>query len=190
LSENESPQKNNPAEQRLAVRLFDARELGESLREVATDIIRAEEQNVESRWFHSKKDVDLFIWKDQSHNIIKQQVTFYGQLVEWNVIEGLRTGLIVEDETSQGISASPLIRYDSAPQPHSIEQGVDIIGYIQLMADEDKLQLIENFIRNPHFAMMKPENILQRYGLHLRKSKDQSLWRRLLNRLGLSGKKK
>src|SRR4051812_41729358 len=82
--------------------LFDAEQIGKSLREVAVDVIETEGSTILSRWFHSKHDVELFLWTDAENNVIKHQVTFYGQAVEWNVFEGVKTGVIVEHENSLG----------------------------------------------------------------------------------------
>ena len=147
--------KENPQPSKSAVHTFNAKDLGLSLREVAVDVMRKEQNEVESRWFHSLKDVDLFIWKDHRQRIIKQQVTYYGQLVEWNPIEGVRTGLIIEDETrdtrgiegsSNGVKGSVLIRYDVEPQKHAIEQGAEIIGYVPGLAEDLRQALVSNLL--------------------------------------------
>ncbi len=190
MSDNESPQQNNQPSIAEAVKMFNAKELGRSLREVAVDMMKNENRNIESHWFHSSKDADMFIWKDESKNIIKQQVTFYGQLIEWNVLEGVRTGLLVEDEASQKMGSSPLIRYDQRPQQHGIEQGVDIVSHVQGLSDGDKLQIIENFTKSPHFNQMTSEEIIQRYGLYLKSNKAPSWLLKLLQSIGLFGKKK
>lgn len=170
--------------------MFNAKELGRSLREVAVDVMQKENRNIESHWFHSNKDADMFIWKDENKNIIKQQVTFYGQLIEWNVLEGVRTGLLIEDEASQKMGSSPLIRYDHMPQQHGIEQGVDIISHVQGISDSDKLQIIENFTKSPHFNQMTSEEIIRRYGLYLKSNRPHSWLQKLMMALGLWGKKK
>jgi hypothetical protein len=182
---NENQPKNNEY-----VKTFNAKDLGQSLREVAVDVIRRDDKDIESRWFHSNKDADLFIWSDEKKNILKQQVTFYGQVVEWNVVEGLRTGLLIEDETSQGMSASPLIRYDISPQKHTIEQSIDIVGHIGGLSSLDKSQVIINFTKASIFSELSPEEILKRFGIEdVYKHKDNWILK-MLKSLGLVGKKK
>jgi hypothetical protein len=179
-----------PTSELEGVKIFNAKELGRSLREVAVEVLQKEDHNIESHWYHSAKDADMFIWKDQHKNIIKQQVTFYGQLIEWNVLEGVRTGLLIEDEVSQKIGSSPLIRYDSVPQQHGIEQGVDIVSHVQGLTQSDKLKIIENFIQSPHFNQMTPEEVMKRYGLHRQKTQNLTWLTRLMMALGLSVKNK
>ncbi|MCB0350459.1 MAG: hypothetical protein KDD38_04705 [Bdellovibrionales bacterium] len=172
---------------KLSAHLFDARELGLSLKEVATDIIKKEDKEIQSHWYHSSKDADLFIWKDHKNNIIKQQISFYGQLMEWNIIEGVRTGLVIEDETTK-LNGSALIRYDGELQKQTAQQGIDIVGHVPGLNAQDKIDIISNFIKSPLFSQMSPEEILSRYGIQS-KAKTKPEWLiRILNWLGLSGK--
>src|SRR3954462_116810 len=102
--------------------LFDPMDLGRSLREVATDVIKAPRRDVISRWFHSAKDADLFIWMDLKRNVIKQQLSFYGQVVEWNVIEGVKTGHVVVEEHQGRDQGSEFLNFDETPQMRAIDQ--------------------------------------------------------------------
>ncbi|OFZ18135.1 MAG: hypothetical protein A2Z20_06225 [Bdellovibrionales bacterium RBG_16_40_8] len=137
--------KESPPGNKYSIIIFNAKEIGLSLKEVAVEVIKSESSEIESRWFHSKKDADLFIWKDKNKNIIKQQVTFFGQLIEWNIAEGLRTGLLIEDEISQKMGSSPLIKFDVKPQKPAVDQGVDIVEHVPGLSNDEKIRIIENF---------------------------------------------
>lgn len=146
---------------------FDPAGLGESLREVATDVINAGETEIIHRWFHSPKDADLFIWLDKGQNIIKQQITFYGQVVEWNIIEGVRTGVIVEDENRAAVKASDVIRFDARAQKAPIDQALDLLRHIATLNDLERHVLIKNFAQNPTSTSLDPEEFVRRYGAFL-----------------------
>jgi len=146
---------------------FDPADLGESLREVATDVIKAGEAEIVHRWFHSPKDADLFIWLDKGQNIIKQQITFYGQVVEWNIIEGVRTGVIVEDESRAAVKASDMIRFDAQAQRAPIDQALDLLRHIAKLNDLERHVLIKNFAQNPTSTSLDPEEFVRRYGAFL-----------------------
>lgn len=173
----------------VGVQIFNARELGESLKEVAFELIQSEGLDIESRWYHGSKDVDLFIWKDSNKKIIRQQMTFYGQLVEWSAHEGLRTGYIIEDETSQMMSGSPLIHYDPAPQRQTLDQGLDILGHTSCLNSQDKLQIFHCFIKSPNFKYPSMDELALRYNLNLHKS-FLNFKTLIQNWLGLLNKKK
>src|SRR4051794_6420331 len=115
-------------------RFFDPVELGKSLKEVATDVIATTHADVVSRWFHSSKDADLFIWMDKNNNIIKQQLSYYGQVVEWNAVEGLKTGHIVTDEARDRKQGSEILRFDEVPQVTSIQQATQLLNNITALS--------------------------------------------------------
>lgn len=144
MKENANQQANKPT----PVEVFNAKILGSSLQEVAVEFIKSEGLEIESRWFHSKKDADFFIWSDHRKNIVKQQVTYYGQVIEWNIIDGLRTGVLVEDEKSQQMGSSPIIQYDLTPQFHTVTQCIQLIHFIPNLLDTTKSQVIYNFTQS------------------------------------------
>lgn len=157
------------------IEVFSAQLLGKSLRLMEGRTIRTGVQDVTLSLYHSDRDVGLFIWKDQRTNIIKQQLQFHGQVVEWNIIEGTRTGVMIEEgydpygeanvidmRHPQGGQAA--IKYDKVRQPYTIEQVVEILRSIEGMSEAEKAQLIKNFAESPNFSDLKPEEVLSLYG--------------------------
>jgi hypothetical protein len=170
--ENPPPPGNNQRKRlhtpRETIHMFNAREIGGSLTEVAIDLIKSEDRDIESRWYHSPHDADLFYWRDDQKNIIKQQVSFLGQLLEWNVVEGVRTGLLIESAQGTDMS-SPIIRFDSSPQQKTLEQGLEILVNITSMDDEVKQRIMHNFVRAPRLSSLGADEILEKYGRYLGK---------------------
>ena len=74
------------------------KDIGGSVKEMGSDMVKTTHQNVISHWYHSDMDADVIIWRDEKQNIIKQQVNLLGQVIEWNIVDGLRTGFVVEIE--------------------------------------------------------------------------------------------
>lgn len=149
-----------------AIRAFDAKNIGKSLLEVAAEYIKTEEQDIETRWFHSAQDADLFIWRDERKNVIKQQVSFFGQIAEWNLLEGVRTGVVIETEPDKKMAGSQLVQFDSNPVKTTLEQGVEILAYTLGLKDTERRQLIDNFLASPQLAKLSAEEIFARY--HIR----------------------
>lgn len=147
---------------------FDPAVLGESLKEVATDIINTGDAEVIHRWFHSNKDADFFVWQDKNHNVIKQQITFYGQVVEWNIVEGLKTGLIVEDETRSAIKASDIIRFDPTVQKAPVDQAMNLLRHITALNDLERHVFTKNFSAGSTSHKLDPEEFVRRYGSFLK----------------------
>lgn len=159
--------------------LFDPATLGESLKEVATDIIRAGEADVVHRWFHSAKDADFFLWLDQNNNVIKQQITFYGQVVEWNIVEGVKTGLIVEDESRAPVKASDVIRFDGEAQKGPVDQALKLLKHMTALNDLERHVLAKNFSHGPTSKTLDPAEFVRRYGSFLKSKPAPSKLRRL-----------
>jgi hypothetical protein len=134
--------------------LFDPKSLGESFKEMAIDYIETEDSNLQSRWFQSEWDADLFIWTDVNKRpesfqdeMIKYQISFFGQIVEWSIFDGVRTGLIVENENS-GEPTSELIEFDQVPQEKSIQQARHILSFMGPLTTEEQNQMIQGLSEN------------------------------------------
>lgn len=126
-------------------RFFDPADLGRSLREVATDVIATTHHDVISRWFHSTKDADLFLWFErESGDLIKQQLSFYGQVVEWNCVEGLRTGLLIETETGR-VKRSEIVRFDQKAQMRPVHQAVQLLAHVEALPEKERDAIIARF---------------------------------------------
>jgi hypothetical protein len=154
---------------------FNPQKIGGELREVDVSLIQTEDERVVSRWFHGAHDADLFIWADERNNVIKQQVAFCGQIVEWNVLDGIRTGVVVEQEFSEGqMNSSETIYFDSKPQESAINIALDLIKHINSLDEKTREELLHQLKHRPSFFTMQPEEILRRYGTY---SSDK-VWKR------------
>jgi hypothetical protein len=166
---------------------FNPKEIGRSLKEVATDIVKTESQDIVSRWFHSHQDVDLFIWMDDHKNIIKQQLSFHGQVVEWNLIEGVKTGFIFEDETQKRgpHPESELVKYDEALQRQTLEQAMAVVSCIDALKAEEKSALLENFLKDPSLGNLSPEVFLKKYRrVEVKPAAEPGFFKRFLSKIG------
>jgi len=115
---------------KVEVTFLNPRELGETLQKVASNFLDGEKSAYESHWYHSNKDADFFYWLDKNQSIVKQQLIFCGQLIEWSKADGLRTGLVIEDEVNQSMGNSPMVHFDQKPQSATIEQGCEILRHV------------------------------------------------------------
>lgn len=169
-------------------RFFSAADLGKSFREVSVDVIRTEHQDIVNRWYHSSKDADLFVWLDSDKNIIKQQLTFFGQVIEWNVIEGVRTGCLVEQEDpvlTDKRRATDVIKFDQKPQGSSLSQALDLLKNITVLKDDERQSLMDNFsTKNQTAHTMDPEEFVRKFGSALSRrpgQRQKTLWQRFVN---------
>lgn len=156
LVDNRSMQQSSkPAESGVPI-YFDPIKVGTSLKEVGVDFQEIDEKEIVTRWFRDQKsETDVFVWMNKDRKIIKQQISVMGQLVEWNILEGVRTGVILESEFSSqnlmengltsGDSASEIIRFDKTTQLRTLELGLSILKHTTCVEPELMGKMIDNF---------------------------------------------
>lgn len=133
---------------------FNPINIGRDFREVSVDHLQVESQSIQTRWFHGQHDADLFIWLNEKGHIIKQQVSFCGQIVEWNCIDGLKTGVVIEEEVEDKRNASEVIRFDPLPHSASIRIAVDVLQNIAALEGHVRSALIQNLRKPPPMSSL------------------------------------
>jgi hypothetical protein len=167
-------------------KFFNPEDLGQSLKEVAMEMIKTSRRDVVNRWFHSNKDADLFIWSDLKGNILKQQLTYYGQIIEWNIIEGVKTGHTVFVEGRSQEQGSEFISFDEKPQKTSIEQAVKLLSFITALQEVERQTLGDNFLKVGQSQNMPEAKLIARFGEFLGSPITQTprgAWKRLVERV-------
>lgn len=179
-------------------RHFDAATLGASFQQLAVDVVRGENTDFMSRWFRTpKSDADLVIWTDSQKRIIKHQLCFYGQVVEWNPINGTRTGLVIEEElvvaeaearapkaqrVDENADVSETIRFDKVAQGSVVEQALKLLAHVPDLASEDRAALIYNLRESPKLHKKARERALKTWAPKVDEivsTQRPTFWRRL-----------
>lgn len=167
-------------------KLFNPQDLGTSLKEVTSGGPEISPEGIVSRWFHSAKDADLFIWSDSQENIIKQQLSYYGKVIEWNVIEGVKTGHVILEEGRERNHGSEILRFDPKPQMTSIEQAILLLECVTALKDIERKALAANFLKLSASQTMPPEEFIARFGKYMSQPVNlatPSAWKRLFSKL-------
>jgi len=61
--------------------------------EIDNSLIQQEDPNLHAHWFRdSRRDRDLFVWKDDNRKIVRVQLSYNDIIVEWDKENGVRTG--------------------------------------------------------------------------------------------------
>jgi len=158
-----------------------------SLKEVSMDLVKTSRRDVIARWFHSSQDADLFIWMDLQRNIIKQQLSYYGQVVEWNVIEGVKTGHVVVEDSHVHGQRSEFLSFDERPQRTSVDQALRLLSAVTALKDDERKVLEENFLRFNQSQVMPAAEVVARFGELMGRGDlppaENSLWKRFVSRL-------
>ncbi len=142
--------------------------LGGSLKPVAEDLIHLRDQRVTSSWLHSDHGADLILWWDERGNLIKQHVSFWGQVVQWDIVHGLKTGLVIEKESDSpqeiylGGKDSP-VHFDSSVQKTTLAQALEILSFVKELDGEELAQVVRNFLEAPTLKDFKDSELLRRF---------------------------
>jgi len=138
--------------------------IGASLQEVDISFSGREDHKLTTKWYHAPGvDADALIWMDHRENIIKQQINISGVVVEWNVLDGLRTGVIIEQELKES-ETSQSIRYDENSNNHNLEMAIRLVRNIPALDEATRVMLLTNFEKPDSFKTLSPQEILFRYG--------------------------
>jgi hypothetical protein len=160
---------------------YDGKVFGQNLKEVSVDFIETEKSDLTSRWFHGDPGTDLYAWVDSKNNIIKQQLSFVGQVVEWNCLDGIKTGVVIETdlenaqeshrEPDEAKQMSEAVQFDREPQNSAVKLALEILNHSQI-DDRLRKQLIGNFQDPQHMQSMSPNEFMKRFGGAVAKKKD------------------
>jgi hypothetical protein len=166
-----------------APRIFDAETLGRAFRELGVDVHEGETTVITSRWFRSGDDADLFFWLDSERRVVKQQFCLYGQVIEWNPIDGTRTGAVIEEEAgASGEDAAEVIRFDPKPQFAVVTQALSVLSFVPGLSEEDRYRLTHCLRESPKLHPKARERALKTWApkaMEISSNQRPSFWRRL-----------
>lgn len=162
---------NNMKAEKIVPKFYSLNELATSLFEKQSEIIDVSPHSIFSRWFHSQNDADVILWMDKNKNVLKQQICIYGQVVHWDIISGIKTGVIMDEETPdkeheedfEEIKAKQII-YDARPVKATIEDAKLLLNLMSLLDVSCKAELINNLISNPTASTVDPKEFLKKFG--------------------------
>jgi len=169
-------------EKRSIPSFFDPKAVGQELKEVAVDYLEVDTQKVTSRWFHGNHDADLFVWSDEKSNVIKQQISFCGNVVEWNVLDGLKTGVVVEEEMGgHQQKASEKILFDLKPQKASVKIALEMLKYICEIDEVKKQKLIQNLVDPKILDDMSQKELFERFNYTVSQGQVKKLFKKVIS---------
>ncbi len=142
--------------------IYSPQALVKGFAEVSSDIVDTPTSMLLVKWYRSPF-VDLQIWLDKkSDMVIRQQFSFLGLVVEWNHIQGVKTG-IVEDVKSKMNSKSWSVKviYDDILMKHSLNQAIEVLECCQELPE--KVSILQNFNNNPKLSRFQSFKLIFRH---------------------------
>lgn len=99
--------------------------LAQRMNFVSFDTLQMETQSVQSHWYRHEEGLDLYYFQKEDGRLLKLHISCFGQVIEWNPLDGTRTGLLVEEE--KGGEVFETVHYDARANRESVEQSVVIV---------------------------------------------------------------
>ena len=143
---------------------FDPVKVGASMIEVGVDYQEIESREVETRWFRDAlSETDVFVWSNKDKKMIKQQVCVMGMVVEWNILEGVKTGVILESELNMGDikmnglttgdATSESIHFDNKVQERTLNTAISILKNMKCVEVDLKNNMMNNLNQGFSFQL-------------------------------------
>jgi len=107
---------------------------------VSFDVIQFKDHEMRSHWYRYE-ELDLYYFQNDDGEIVKIHISLLGQVVEWNPLDGLRTGLLVEQECDKEVFQ--IIQYDARPNADSVGQSVEILENAAAIEEPQRLQMLQ-----------------------------------------------
>jgi hypothetical protein len=110
--------------------------IGKKLREIDPRFVAPDEDGNQARWFQSANACDLFVWHSSEGDLIGAQLFFMGQVVDWSLEHGVRTGMVsASSARSPKYAASELFDLDTPPSPEVMYVARRILKAAELPED-------------------------------------------------------
>ena len=127
-------------ERQLQLVHIDLPTLAKSLKLTSIDVIKTTNLDIESHWFRSMGQADLYFWKAKDR-IVKQQISIYNQIVEWNEFDGVKTGYVNEDAYGQG----EVICFDEELNESVVQQAIEFLNNVDQIQPDTLNVLISHY---------------------------------------------
>lgn len=99
--------------------------LAQRMNFVSFDTLQVEDQSVQSHWFRHEDGLDIYYFQKSDGRFIKLHISILGLVIEWNPMDGTRTGLMVEQE--HGGEVFETVHYDVRANNESVAQSLVIL---------------------------------------------------------------
>ncbi len=113
---------------------------------ISFDVVRFQDKEMRSHWYQYES-LDLYYFEKTDKEMVKIHINVFGQVVEWNGYDGVRTGVLIEEEKEEQIFE--VLQYDSRPNSSAIAQCLLVLENAFQIDQTQRQQMIE-CIQNKH----------------------------------------
>ena len=118
--------------------------LASSLRLESIDVLETQRVDLESHWYRSEGPAELFFWVAKDR-MIKHQLNLFGQVVEWNEYDGVKTGYINEERMGHTFDIKSMIEFDKTPEAEVTNMACEFIRKVHILNADTKSQIVGDY---------------------------------------------
>ena len=131
--------------------------LATSLSPVPDYLLQVQIESVKSIWLRSDYEAGFFLWLDQEERIIKIQVHILGSILEWNLLEGVRTGIFYLES-----GCEERIIFDDEISQVTLEQGLEFVKEMSVLNPVLKEEAL-SYLSHRGECGLEQEELVRRY---------------------------
>ena len=124
----------------VGVSFYNSATVAKIIHEVAVDSVKTSTGLLMSRWYQAGQVASLNLWTTPDGKVVRQKLELLGQLVIWDKENGLRTGLLVDDER-----IGERAHYDPTPNLWALKWAYEIITMTEGVPEPFKKQILKNW---------------------------------------------
>ncbi len=135
---------------------------------VSSDMVKTPSTELVVKWYRASY-VDLQVWVDKNQDkVIRQQFSFLGLIVEWNHIQGLKTGYVLDKPEGSSQAKAIQVVYDKSYEPESVRQAIEVLSLTTTLAEKE--EVINNFEMSPTISRWQSFLLITKHLLGKKKS--------------------
>jgi len=139
---------------------------------VSSDIVKTPSTELVVKWYRASY-VDLQIWIDKNQDkVIRQQFSFLGLIVEWNHIQGIKTGYVLDKPEGSSESKGLEVIYDKVFEPKSVAQAIEVLSLANTLPE--KGEIIKNYENSPIISRWQSFLLIAKHLFAKQKTKNPS----------------
>lgn len=114
--------------------------MAEKMEFISFDSLQMQGREIKSHWYRYG-DIDFYYFEDRHYqpSVIKFYLSIFGQVIEWTPFDGLRTGVVVQSERSEGVTET--VQFDRELNRAAVEQFHLFFEHLQCLDPQFKNNL-------------------------------------------------
>lgn len=127
----------------------------------AVDVVETHRGDLERHWYSSPGPAE-FLFLTRQNRLIKHRLDLLGQVIEWNYVDGSKTGYVQDDEIPGVLQPASTISFDKVPDEQLLYLAISFIESMKTLDDEIRGEVIAQHQSFFHWAKLSPIQLFKK----------------------------